>query len=157
NLGEGVDVPAGRIGSSDLRGLIQGYLAAAQGAVLLGDYGSTGAQHLGELDRGAEEEVWIQLPHGDFYLVGVCDNECDDLDMWIWDAAGEEVDEDVLTDDVPVLQVSPKAPGRYRIRVKMITCTIEPCAYGFEVFRSTGDGAQDAQRLFQSQWRIRPL
>jgi hypothetical protein len=66
--------------------------------------------------------------------VGVCDNDCSDLDLVLYDADGDQVDSDVQTDDVPIVQVTPRETMRYRVKVLMPTCKTNPCWYGIGVY-----------------------
>ena len=47
---------------------------------------------------------------------------------------GGLVDEDTLEDSVPIVQVTTSGVAEYVVRVGMVTCTIEPCGYGFGVY-----------------------
>lgn len=94
----------------------------------------------GSLDDNEDESVWIDLRRGnDYTIVGVCDNDCDDIDLYIYDDDGDEIDSDVSTDDVPVLTLSPRRSGEFRVRVRMYNCSTEPCYYAFGVYRRSGD------------------
>ncbi|MBE9112767.1 hypothetical protein IQ273_25595 [Nodosilinea sp. LEGE 07298] len=55
-----------------------------------------------------------------------CDDDCADLDMFLYDAAtGELVASDTLVDAVPVV-VAPYE-GDFLIEVVMASCSLEPC------------------------------
>ena len=89
----------------------------------------------GGLDAGETEDVTVSFSgRGTFLLVGVCDQDCSDLDLELYDPSGRLLDSDVADDDVPVLAVEISRPGNYRLRVKMITCSVEPCNYGVGVY-----------------------
>lgn len=90
----------------------------------------------GSLNDDARENYMIQLQGGVAYaLVGVCDNDCTDVDLRIWDGNGNKLDEDILTDDTPVLEFTATTTGQYRVSVEMPTCNTNPCYWGFMVFR----------------------
>jgi len=90
---------------------------------------------MGSLDDDASESLNIPLDGGTQYvLVGKCDQDCSDLDLTIYDPDGKKVDEDVQDDDTPVLQLTPRSDGRYRVKVTMPTCTASPCRYGVGVW-----------------------
>lgn len=97
-------------------------------------------------------EAWAQsrnlwLRHGQstvisgyFYpgenIWAICDLNCDDLDLVLYDAKGRVVDADDLSDDYPVVQAPHE--GNFSVRVIMYYCTQpEGCAvtvdsdYGF--------------------------
>ena len=67
-------------------------------------------------------------------IVGVCDGDCSDLDLAIYDEAGREVVRDVSPDDAPELRFLVIEPGVYRLRVFMAACSREPCAFGLQAF-----------------------
>jgi len=66
----------------------------------------------------------------EYYIVGACDVDCVDIDMWLYDENGNEIDEDESDDDMPVLIVTPKWDGVYYIETKMYDCSDEPCSHG---------------------------
>ena len=72
----------------------------------------------------------VTLHAGTAYaMVGVCDSDCRDLDLALYDAAGTEVDADAERDDVPIVRVTPSETMRYRIKVIMANCQRNPCRY----------------------------
>lgn len=70
----------------------------------------------------------------EYAIVGACDNDCDDLDFWLYDENDNLIDSDTSTDDVPVVRVTPRWTGEFRVRVKMYSCSAEPCYYGIGIF-----------------------
>lgn len=94
-----------------------------------------GALRAGALANGAQEELRLDLQGGNTYMImGVCDVDCDDLDLLLSDAAGNEVDSDYLVDDVPMVTAEVGRSGAYTLTVSMASCSIEPCGYGIAVF-----------------------
>lgn len=82
----------------------------------------------------ASETVTIDLVGGrDYRFVGKCDADCSDLDFQLYDAAGTLLDSDLLSDDVPVISVSPTRSGTYRLRVTMASCSVALCGWGVTV------------------------
>lgn len=71
-------------------------------------------------------------------IVGVCDIDCTDLDLAIYDGHGRPVVDDTEQDDRPVTQFVVLEPGRFQARVHMVACKREPC--GFAVQAYTGSG-----------------
>jgi len=89
----------------------------------------------GSLDNGESEMVSVRLDIGTLYqIMGACDNDCSDLDLTLYDAAGREIDSDLQVDDYPVVSVEPSRTGNFRIKVTMARCTAEPCRYGIGIF-----------------------
>ena len=86
--------------------------------------------------RDDSTETWtIKLNAGTEYrIIGVCDNDCSDLDLKLFNIAGTNVAEDLETDDVPVLSITPPATREYTVRAIMEECGASPCRYGVGVY-----------------------
>jgi hypothetical protein len=98
-------------------------------------YSMTHRIYTGSLNQGRNEMVSLNLSIGTEYgIMGACDTDCSDLDFVLYDPAGNQVDDDVEMDDVPIVSVTPRRSGTYRVKVVMATCTAEPCRYGVAVF-----------------------
>jgi len=65
-----------------------------------------------------------------YYVVGACDVDCSDIDMWLYDENRDEVDEDVSDDDMPVLIFTPRQSGIFYVKTKMYECSDTPCSHG---------------------------
>jgi hypothetical protein len=91
--------------------------------------------YLGQLREGQNTSWTVRLNAGTEYrIVGVCDNDCSDVDLKLFNPAGTMVDEDIETDDVPVLSITPPATREYTIRAIMATCSVNPCRFGVGYF-----------------------
>jgi hypothetical protein len=89
----------------------------------------------GSLDNGESEMVSVRLNIGTLYqIMGACDNDCTDLDLTLYNAAGTEIDSDLQVDDYPVVSVEPGRTQSYRVKVTMARCSAEPCRYGIGIF-----------------------
>ena len=89
----------------------------------------------GSLNNGMYEDLTITLRPGVSYaFMGVCDEDCHDVDLRLYDPDGDEVDADVRTDDWPIVMVTPRYKGTYQVRVIMASCSRNPCYYGIGVF-----------------------
>lgn len=67
-------------------------------------------------------------------IFAVCDNDCTDIDLELFDESGHLIDEDWDRDDTPIVEVTPAWSGRFTLRVHMAHCGAENCAYGFRLF-----------------------
>lgn len=69
-------------------------------------------------------KVWeVQLVRGiDYQVVGVCDSECKDVDMEIYDPSGAKMGGDVLADDAPQVHFVPTSSGAHTVKVWLRTC-----------------------------------
>lgn len=93
----------------------------------------------GRLDDDATTDLTVNLDGGKSYvIVGVCDQDCTDVDLTIYNSNGDEVDSDLQTDDKPVLTFSAQRDGRYRIKVSMVRCSANPCRYGVGIWSKDG-------------------
>ncbi len=87
------------------------------------------------LNQGDSDDYTVTLQGGRSYkLIGVCDNDCSDLDITLYDSDGDVVDRDLLDDDKPVVSVSGKMGGRYRMNVSMAACSTGLCYYSVAVY-----------------------
>ena len=98
-------------------------------------YSMTHRIYTGSLNQGSNSMVSLDLDIGTQYqIMGACDTDCSDLDFVLYDAAGNQIASDVEMDDVPIVSVTPRRSGTYRVKVIMATCTAEPCRFGVAVF-----------------------
>lgn len=92
---------------------------------------------IGYLDNDTEPvDNWpVYLTAGSAYrIVGVCDNDCTDVDLSLEDDDRVVLASDLLEDDIPIINFTPKASATYWIRPTMVVCTVNPCGYGIAVF-----------------------
>jgi hypothetical protein len=98
-------------------------------------YTMSGDVYDGKLDDDGIEDLTITLRPGTSYaFMGVCDEDCRDIDLRLYDPDGNEVASDVRSDDWPIVTVTPRFKGTYRVRVVMASCSRNPCFYGIGVF-----------------------
>ena len=87
------------------------------------------------LNESETDDYTITLTKGVTYkIVAVCDNDCEDIDLCIWDENGNRIDCDESEDDYPVLEVTPRWTGEFSFRVTMYDCGNNPCYFGIGVF-----------------------
>jgi len=104
-----------------------------------GVYGEHGYARLGWerqsiLRNGAEQIFTITLTGGaEYSLIGVCDADCENLDIYVTDDRGVEVTRDDQPDDYPVVYI--KHGGTMTIRVVMKGCADSPCEYGIKAYK----------------------
>lgn len=90
----------------------------------------------GSLREGESQVVTLTLQAGRTYvLLGVCDNDCTDLDLHLYDPSDNEISSDTQTHDAPLVRVTPRETGEYRLRVGMDACKTSPCYYGVGVYQ----------------------
>jgi hypothetical protein len=114
--------------------VVQSQLSAAVAEATSGGYSVQGRLMYGELNDGAAETIRVSLNAGTSYIiVGVCDEDCADLDLVLSDATGRSLAQDVLDDDTPVLTLEITRSGGYDLRVRMPDCDVNPCEYGIAI------------------------
>ncbi|NEU75539.1 hypothetical protein PI95_024010 [Hassallia byssoidea VB512170] len=87
------------------------------------------------LYHGRSDYITINLRAGTSYgIVGVCDRDCRDLDIALYDSRGNLITSDLQDDDIPAITLTPSRSGTYRVRVDMASCNTNACYYGIGVF-----------------------
>ena len=84
----------------------------------------------------SDDNTWsFYLDSSKEYLFeGFCDEDCEDLDMYLYDDEGTELDKDIEEDDYPLFFFEPSESGRYKVKVTMYACSVEPCYFGLAIF-----------------------
>lgn len=99
------------------------------------DFTSTHDYVVEELNGNAEDAFSVTLDEGVTYLIAsVCDEDCSDVDIKLYDENDNLISLDESTDDVPIAEVTPAWTGEFTIEVHMYECTADPCFYGIGVF-----------------------
>lgn len=70
----------------------------------------------------------------EYFIVGGCDTDCDDLDLRAHTPDNTLLDEDVSADDVPIVSFVPRASGPHLLTVSMASCKTDNCYFGVRVF-----------------------
>ena len=87
------------------------------------------------LAEGESETFTIDVRNGfDYRMLALCDEDCSDIDVFLEDAGGEVLDSDVSLNDAPVVSYASRGAGQVRLRVRMYSCSTEPCFFGVAVF-----------------------
>jgi hypothetical protein len=101
----------------------------------LAGYSLTHEPMVDTLSNRYYDTVTLNLRSGMRYgLVGVCDSDCRDLDLRLYDGNGNLVDADTSPDDTPVVGITPRWSGQFYLRVSMANCRTNYCYYGVGVF-----------------------
>jgi hypothetical protein len=89
----------------------------------------------GGLQQGQTWNVPAHLQPGiDYRIVGVCDRDCADLDLIVYDPQGAAITQDTSTTSQPVVGVQPAYAGAFTVQVQMYNCTVEPCYYAIALY-----------------------
>lgn len=115
--------------------LVQTLLDSATVLMANEDYEESDDAVTGTLEAGQDEEFEMELEAGQNYIfVGVCDENCSDLDITIYDEDGDEIDSDVEMDDTPMVMIEAEEDMKVTIKVTMATCDDE-CHFGLGVYQ----------------------
>jgi hypothetical protein len=109
-------------------------------AVALDEVGSFQLSHepeIGMLGDDSYELKSLQLEAGTLYaLVAVCDEDCLDIDLVLFDENANVISSDLDADDMPIVLATPAWTGRFVLGISMRQCLRAPCYYGVGVFRA---------------------
>jgi hypothetical protein len=110
--------------------LIQAAIASG-----LGGYSLTHDPFIDTLYHNRSHFITMNLRAGTSYgIVGVCDRDCRDLDIALYDDRGNLITSDLGDDDIPSITITPYRTGTYQIRVDMANCQSSLCYYGIGIF-----------------------
>ncbi|MET0181456.1 MAG: hypothetical protein ABW199_01075 [Caulobacterales bacterium] len=127
-----------RTGGTNYRTQVQNYLGEQAGKHTADGFrqeqGARDFVRQLRLDGGA---LWpLQLQAGVTYRVfAVCDNDCSDVDLEVYDPSGAFVGRDISTTDIPYVEVTPTAAGQYMARIWLAACESEPCYVAARLYR----------------------
>ncbi len=89
----------------------------------------------GQLGVGQTQAVPLTLEAGgDYRLIGVCDNDCSNFDLIVYDENNVLVAQDVAPDATPIATVAPRWTGGFVAQAVMQQCTVQPCYYALVLY-----------------------
>ncbi|HEY0035920.1 MAG TPA: hypothetical protein VGB66_04485 [Longimicrobium sp.] len=98
------------------------------------DYEEARDPVFGRLEEDQEEEFQLRVRAGHTYVfVGVCDENCSDLDIVVTDEDGDELESDVELDDTPMVVLEAEETTTITVKVSMATCR-DDCHYGMGMY-----------------------
>ena len=102
--------------------------------------------------------VMSSVSSTEYRLVGVCDQDCFDLDLALFHPHGNQVTSDFLEDAFPILTHVPDTTADYQVEVIMRACGIEPCGfrivtYAKEAGSGPGRTTFSGELVFQETYR----
>ncbi|GGQ93578.1 hypothetical protein [Deinococcus ruber] len=72
-----------------------------------------------------------------YKIVGVCDDDCTNLDLELRDNSGTLIDRDNADNKIPVVDVKVRRTGDFKLKVIMTGCaSAGGCEYGVDVYRA---------------------
>ena len=91
--------------------------------------------HYVKVNKGASNEFTLTLKQSvEYSIVAVCDADCDNVDVTLFDENNNEIDMDTKGDRTPVVQVTPRWTGEFRIVVSVPGCRASRCTVGIGVY-----------------------
>jgi hypothetical protein len=123
------------IGDQNPQEIIVAQLQQAQNALAQQGYQQVGQPFSGGLQPSQSWDLPTQMNVGyEYQIVGVCDRDCSDLDLRVFDGNGGLIIEDTSTDSHPNVGVIPLSSGAFNIQVNMYACSVAPCYYAVALY-----------------------
>ncbi|MBX3430329.1 MAG: toll/interleukin-1 receptor domain-containing protein [Hyphomonadaceae bacterium] len=123
------------VGDQNPQQIITAQLQQAQGILAQQGYQMVGQPFSGGLQPGQTWDLPTQMNVGyEYQILGVCDRDCSDLDIRVFDGNGAVVVEDTTTSSQPNVGVIPTSSGAFNVQVHMYACTVAPCYYAVALY-----------------------
>jgi hypothetical protein len=71
---------------------------------------------------------------GEYRLVGVCDRDCSDLDLYVKAPDGTVVAQDQQNDPIPIVALTQAYAAQGFVEVVMYNCSVSPCFYSVMLY-----------------------
>lgn len=68
-------------------------------------------------------------------FIAVCDIDCTDIDLAVYDGSGDIIVKDIALDDRPEVEFDVITPGIFQVGVYMASCSREPCAFAVRAYK----------------------
>jgi hypothetical protein len=117
------------------RRVVENQLARERSRLLAAGYFESHQPIHDSLPDDSVDRWSLSLTGGRSYLiVGYCDGDCSDLDLYLLNPSAVGLVSDTALDDYPKLSFRPSFTGTYTLKVTMAACSVNPCRYGVAVF-----------------------
>lgn len=98
-------------------------------------FASTHDAQIDKLQGDGTDAFTLTLQKGvEYRIAAVCDHDCGDIDIQLFDENDNNVAEDNETDSTPIVSITPRWTGRFEVHVRMYDCKADPCYYGLGVY-----------------------
>ena len=122
-------------GDQSPQAIILAQLQQAQGAFAQQGFQQIDQPFSGSLAQGQTWNVPASLFAGyDYRVLAVCDRDCADLDLVLYDPNGAVVSQDASTNSQPVVAAAPGYNGTFTVQVQMYNCSVAPCYYAVALY-----------------------
>jgi len=116
-------------------------LAKAHHSLVRSGFERVPVEHAGMLNTDESDAFSVALESTAHYaVVGVCDGDCAALSILLYNESDYEVAADRTSGAGAIVQIRPRVPGRFRVKVVMAECRLNPCWYAVAVYRKTAEG-----------------
>jgi hypothetical protein len=104
---------------------------------ILEESGWEGTDHyeVGQLATGKVDRLSVTLERDNYIVVGVCDDDCIDLDIYVLDSDGDIIAQDILDDAEPMPEFEVTRRGTYHFGTSMESCSTDTCIYALKLYR----------------------
>lgn len=125
-------VVAGLAVAQDFEEQVAGQIAAIHDDIA-SDFEYASDMVIGEIEAGGSDGFPMTVnSDAEYIIVAVCDADCGDVDLVVYDAEEDQAAADVEYDDYPVIEF--QGEGEYWVEVVMTDCAAETCLYAIQVF-----------------------
>lgn len=122
-------------GGADYQQQILNRLAQVEQAFVAQGFQQLAQPVSGQLPQGQYANVPVTLEvGGDYRIIGVCDQDCADMDLILYDENNNVVSQDNLQDATPIVSVAPNWTGPFTVQAVMHNCTVQPCYYALVLY-----------------------
>lgn len=98
-------------------------------------YVSVAEPYVSLLGRETYDSATYNLEAGTSYMImATCDEDCEDLDLELYDADGNLLAYDSAVDPTPMVSFTPDYSGPYTVDVIMYACSTPACYQAVDVF-----------------------
>jgi hypothetical protein len=89
----------------------------------------------GQLAQGQTQDMPLNLNVGyEFRVIGVCDADCGDFDLALYDGYGNEITRDNGSAATAMVGVIPTSSGQFGVQAQMYHCARAPCFYALVLY-----------------------
>jgi hypothetical protein len=122
-------------GDQNPQAIILAQLQQAQAQLAQQGFQQVGQPFSGSLAQGQTWNVPVEMHPGyEYRVLGVCDRDCADLDLVLYDPNGAALTQDRETTSQPIIGIAPTYSANYTIQVQMYNCTVAPCYYALALY-----------------------
>jgi hypothetical protein len=116
----------------------QQLLNAAKTFDEMNNYKQTHDPHVGKIytRRNTKPKILTLIlePGMSYAILGVCDDDCRNIDLDLYNESGRLIDSDHQFDDKPLVKVSPNRTAVFQLKITIPSCATHRCTYGIGVF-----------------------